>query len=459
MSTSTTDDTLIPGLGESVAGFATRTFSPAVREKAKACLLDALGLAQIARDEATTLAMRDATTALPPDAASPRLWPYGIRAVLSEAVTANAVAVHAHFHDDSDPHSWCHPGSLITPVAVGVAEATGASVERAVRGLIAGYTVLNWLGDHEHVAHALIQRGVRTSPALGTIGAAAAASVVLGLSAARTANALAIAASITGGTLAPLRCGSDEWRAQNAQAARGGLLAAQLAQRDVVGARTALAGPKGLLQALAGLDAVPPGWTLPLRDDAMLDIYAKPWATLGDNMAAVRAARLMHDEGIDTSRITRIEIRIWRAYAEYPGTQYKGPFDLPVQALASTAFATAAMLVLGDLEYDVSLHRRHDPALLALVGKTQIVPSDEGTKLDAVLTVHFEDGTSRVCHAADAPRTWLYHDAATSTRIFGQRLARCGRQPGTGEAIGATLFSDAADAMPMAQLLDRIIPA
>lgn len=445
-------------LGADVARIAAEALEPAVVEKAACCLADALGLAGIARDERTTRAMREVVAPAAPGAAAARLWPYGVAAPLSEAVTANAVAVHAHFHDDSDPASWCHPGSLIAPVAVGVAEATGAPVERALRSLVAGYGVLHWLGDHEHVAHALIRRGVRTSPCLGTIGAAAAAAVGLGLDAAQCGNAIAIAASITGGTLAPLRCGSDEWRVENAQAARGGLLAAQLAQRGVVGAATALEGPKGLLQAFAGLEEEPAGWASLLRADAILNIYAKPWATLGDNMAAVRAAKLIHDDGIDTAAVTDVEVHLWRAYFEYPGTIYKGPFDLPVQALASTAFATAAMLLFGDLEFDVSLDQRGNPRLLDLVAKTRVLPSDAGGKLDSMVTVTCADGTRHTRHAREAPRNWLYHDAPTAGAILDRRMARCGHPAGAGAACAEALFAAAGPDMLMADFLSRLAP-
>ncbi|MEW6123035.1 MAG: MmgE/PrpD family protein [Pseudomonadota bacterium] len=445
-------------LGADLARFADADFAPAVWEKAKACLLDSVGLAAIAREENTTRAMADLVSPAAPGAAAGRIWPYGKRAPLSEAVTANAVAVHGHFHDDSDPASWCHPGSLIAPVALGLAEANGASVGTALRGLIAGYSVLNWLGDKEHVAHALIQRGVRTSPCFGTIGAAAAASVCLGLDAVQSANAISIAASITGGTLAPLRAGSDEWRVQNAQAARGGLLAAQLAQRGVVGAAGALEGPKGLLQALAGLSDIPEGWQSPLREEAILDIYAKPWATLGDNMAAVRAARLMVEDGIDPAAITSVEVYIWRAFFDYPGTSYRGPFDLPVQALASTAFATAAMLMLGDLEYDVSLDQRTNPALLDLIAKTKVLPSDEGGKLASTLTVTFADGTSRTRRASEAPRTWLYHDAPRAIEVLDRRMSQCGHPAGKGTACAEALFAPAGDDLSMAAFLEQLAP-
>jgi len=443
-------------LGATLADFRTRPFANNVWEKAKACLLDALGLSLIAREEATTRAICSLSEASAPREGGVLIWPCGRKGSLSEAVTANAVSVHAHFHDDSDPHSWCHPGSLISPVAVGAAESMRGSIELALRGLVAGYSILNWMGDHECVAHALIKRGVRTSPTLGTIGAAAAASVTLGLDETQATNALAIAASITGGTLAPLRCGSDEWRVQNAHAARGGLLAAQLAKSGVNGAQTALDGAKGLLQTYAGLEEIPSGWNKSLQEDAILRIYAKPWATLGDNMAPVRAAKLLHDDGLDIEQIERIELTLWRAYAEYPGTQYKGPFDLPVQALASTSFAVAAMLTLGDLEYDVSLERRNDPRLLKLVNKITIIPSDEGTKLDSTVTVHLRNGTRRVRRADEAPKNWLYHDAQTAIDIFEKRLSRIGRPPGTGRLIGTSLFDASGCRRPLTSLLEQV---
>lgn len=427
-------------LGQSLERFRTQAFEPVVWQKATMCLLDALALAHVARDEHTALAMRDLTTPLPADVPGVRLWPYGIQATLTEAVAANAVAVHGHFHDDSDPASWCHPGSLIVPAAVGVAELSGGTLETVLRSIIAGYSTLSWLGDKEHVAHALIQRGVRTSPAFGTIGAAAAASIGFGLTAQQAANAVAIATSMTGGLLEPLRCGSDEWRVQNAQAARGGVLAAQLAARQVTGASTALEGTKGFLQTYAGVSEVPESWQQPLRPEAILAIYAKPWATLGDNMAAVRAAKLMHDDGIDTSKIVSLQIKILRAFAEYPGTSFKGPFTLPVQALASTGFATAAMLLFGDLEYDVSLEQRNNPSLLALVQKSTVVPNDLGTKLDAELTVVMSDQSVRVRHAAEAPRTWLYHDPETSIAIFQKRMSSRGFSPQGSHDFAVELF-------------------
>ncbi len=91
----------------------------------------------------------------------------------------------------------------------------------------------------------------------------------------------------TGGTLEPVRCGSDEWRVQNGRAAQGGLVRRELAARGVAGgARCAGKDRRGCWRSLAGLDRTPEQWQRGPRcrdDDA--EIMAKPFATLGDNMS------------------------------------------------------------------------------------------------------------------------------------------------------------------------------
>ncbi|CAA2158550.1 hypothetical protein MBRA_03818 [Methylobacterium brachiatum] len=440
-------------LGAYVRRCAAEPLPPAVIEKAAICLLDAIGLALIARDEATAAAARSIAVAVPDGPGTARIWVDGIRTVLSEAVTANAVAVHAHFHDDSDHASWSHPGSFIVPVAGSMGDAANLPLERVLRAIVAGYTVTNWLGADEEVARALIARGIRTSPTLGTIGAAAAAAVALNLDEAGCRNAVAMAANITGGLLEPVRCGSDEWRVQNAQAARGGLLAAQLAGRGVLGAPDALEGAKGFLRSLPGLVEPPARWRRDPRPESLLDLSAKPFATLGDNMAPVVAAREIHLAGVSTERIRAIRISMMRAYTEYPGTNYKGPFERPVQTLASTAFAVAAMLVLGELEYDVALERREDPAILRLVPLTIIEPHD-GAYNEAVVTVELDDGTRMERTAADAPATLIYQDRARALEVFRGRLASCGFDQRVAAGIEADTFGKGS--VSARQLLDRL---
>jgi 2-methylcitrate dehydratase PrpD len=415
-------------LGDYVAGTAAGELASDVAMKAAICLIDSLGLALVARDEPTAVAARAMSTPVSPGPRTARLWADGHHAPLSEAVLANGIAVHAHFQDDTDHNSWTHPGSL------------------------------KWLGAGETVARGLIGRGLRTSPTFGTIGAAAAGAALLGLDPEKATHAVAIAACTTGGTLEPVRCGSEEWRVQNGRAAHGGLVAAELAARGVQGAPDALEGPKGLLRSLAGLERTPDEWHDAPDSETMLGIMAKPFATLGDNMSAVVAASLLHRDGIDLSRVKRLTVTIWRPYTEYPGTSFKGPFERIVQTQASTAFAVAAMLRYGRLDYDMGVAHRQDPGIMALVENTTVLPDDIGTHLDATVEIETDDGTLHQRTAREAPTSMVFPDEARATEVFEERLVAAGHAAGKASRLAAEIFASARNggSMPIRTVLDRI---
>ena len=411
-----------------------------VRDKAAVCLLDAFGLALTAEREKTAAAVRSLLPPVDDVARSATVWCDGARVGLADAVLANAVAVHAQFHDDSDNDSWTHPGSFIIPVALALGEAVDLPLRRALNAIAVGYAATAWVGAKERVARALIERGIRTSPTIGTIGAAATAAAMLGLDHAQSASAIGIASSITGGVLEPVGSGADEWRVQVAHAARGGVLAAQLAQRGVIGSPQGLEGRNGLARALAGLNETPPEWAQPPAIDLVLGICAKPFATLGDNMSVVLAAKLLRETGIDHRRIRKVKVKVWTHYAEYQGTNFRGPFKRVIQALASMTFSAAAMLVYGELEYDKPQDHREDLDILRLVPLIEIEPDDGGNPYDADVTVELDDGTSATRSASEAPRSLLFHDRPTAAALFEKRLVATGRTRGAGTAQAQQLF-------------------
>lgn len=445
-------------LGRFLASSIERPLAPEVASKAAICLLDALGLALVATDEPTATAARDMAPSVQLGEGTARIWAGGTRTVLSDAVLANGIAVHAHFQDDTEHESWSHPGSLVPPVSISLGEALDLPLDAVLRATVAGYATMKWLGAGEIVARALIGRGIRTSPTLGTIGAAAAASVALGLDADRAASAIAIAANTTGGTLEPVRCGSEEWRVQNGRAAHGGMTAARLAERGVVGAPDALEGPKGFLRSLAGLSETPPHWAQDPDPGMMAEVMAKPFATLGDNMSAVVAARLVHRDGLDLTQARRITVAIWRPYTEYPGTNFKGPFERIVQTQASTAFATAAMLVYGELGYEMGVENRQDPRILALIDKITVVPDDEGGALDATVDIAFADGRNHRRTARESTETLIFQDEPRASEVFEQRLSKAGRPAGLGVALAAEIFAAvrAGRVLPIRSIIDRL---
>jgi len=407
-------------------------------------MLDAIGVGLLAHDQETFITLNALTAAAGPAEPAALIWASRRRAGLEAAVQANALSVHAQFHDDTDYASMTHPGSLIVPVAISLAESRSASMLQTLRAIACGYNTVSWLGGDALVARAIIGRGFRASSAFGVIGAAATASVLLELDAHRAANAVAIAASMAGGVLEPVRCGSDEWRLHNARAAATGLLAARLAAQGMQGAPAALEGPLGVLHALAGMDTAPPLWKDPPSLEGILGVVAKPYASLGDNMAAVMAARLLYEEGLQPEDVARVDILIWDHFTAYPGTAFRGPFERVTQAVASMAFSVAAMLVYGELEYDKPLLHRQDARVLRLLPLIHITPDPEGNAYDARVSVTLSNGRQLVKHASEAGDLLLRHTPEVSSSLFEERWQRSRGAACVARDMAAKVFSDAA---------------
>ncbi|HVT66889.1 MAG TPA: MmgE/PrpD family protein [Trebonia sp.] len=454
--------TVAERLGAYVASLRTRDLSQEVLTKAAVCLVDAIGLGVAARHEPSTRAYLRTVQTVPdpvPDQAgsgedgagtgggegsgpvTARLWASSKRTLLSEAAAANAFAVHARFQDDCDMASWSHPGSLVIPAAVTVADATGASLDQVLRGIVAGYTAINWLGADGVYGHAMVERGFRTSPVLGPVGAAAAASVVLGLGPEQAAQALSSAAAVAGGVIDTVRTGSSDFRWQNASAAWQGLRAALLAREGLDGSPPVFESPAGFLSGFAGL-AQPievPGEPSP---EAILTTWAKPFPALGDNVAVIAAALAVHQQGpVDPDQVTRIRVHQNAQFASYPGTSYRGPFTRPVQAIASTAYGVASTLVHGVLRYTRYLNALNDPAVEALVARTQIVPEADYGFLDGLVSVEFSAGQTRTGAAGDLPRTTFFRDRTAAVAAMEDLFAETGLDAGASRTAADALFA------------------
>jgi hypothetical protein len=219
--------------------------------------------------------------------------------------------------------------------------------------------------------------------------------------------------------------------------------------KGVTGAPEGLEGGAGLLRAYADRAKIPELWNTELDLASILQVVAKPFATLGDNMAAVIAAKMAYEKGVDVKRVRRITIRIWDEYANYPGTSYKGPFERVSQALASTAFAVAAMLVHGRLEYDISDTCRTDKQILELVSLSSVEIYPNAGPFDGRVELVLDDGKMLSAEAKDAPSTLLFHDPPTASALFELRLVKTGFTENAGKELAARLFDQSSNTRPL----------
>src|SRR5262249_56758582 len=117
----------------------------------------------------------------------------GARASATGAALANGAAAHALDFDDMCFVSLAHPSAPLVSGALAAAELVGASGRALLDAYVVGFEIEARLGRTMNPKH--YQRGWHCTSTLGTIGAAAAASRILGLDAAAAGHALAIAAS------------------------------------------------------------------------------------------------------------------------------------------------------------------------------------------------------------------------------------------------------------------------
>lgn len=413
-------------LGRYIAGARAEAFSAPVRQKAGTCLLDGLALGMAAGEEATTRALL-ASPFLPSASDGCLVWADGRRAPLCDAVWLNGYAVHARFQDDCDMTSWTHPGSLVLPAALAVAEAAGASLERALTGIVCGYSVLHWLGAAEKIGRGVVARAFRASPTLGPVAAAAAAAAVLELSAEQAANALAVAAATAGGVIETVRSGSSDWRFQNGSASWRGAVSALLAREGVDGAPEVFESEKGFVRAFAGLEELPVELSRQPDPESICTVWAKPYPTLGDNVAVASAAsRLVERCAFDHTDITAIRVHQNAEFASYPGTAYRGPYTKPTQAIASTAFAVAAALARGSITFDLYSSALDNPEILSLIEKVTVCPEDRYGYLDGKVVVETVGGGEFSADTRQIPKEFFYRDRPAATTAFTATLREVG---------------------------------
>ena len=304
-----------------------------------------------------------------------------------------AMLLHARTQDDFYPPGRSHVGVLALAPALTLAPA-GEPADLWV-ALAAGYRVTCAVS----AAYALIaqRRGFRPSSVFGPLGAAAAGAVTLGAtSVEEIANAIALAASMAGGTNQSWIAGTDEWLLEVGAAARAGVEAARFASAGASAAPDGLEGTAGW--AAAFFDD-PGGHRLDLLLDApppLIDgVARKPYPVSGIAQVATELACRFH-QSLQGEPADSIVLTVSEAEGTYPGSLNRGPFRSRSDALMSLSLCVACGMADGI----VRLARLEDPnqAELAAIVRTievRLAPSLEETH--ATLAV---SAARRTCEAS-----------------------------------------------------------
>jgi len=248
--TSVTAETVADRYADYVIGLRYSAIPPGVIDRARHCLVDALGCAIFGRELPWSKMIL--AEVLETGSSGPCEIPGTGGVSLPPSQASFVLGCFAHgFEFDSlrRPSAGVHPGATVALPAFAVAQATGAPDEEMLLAIVAACDVMFRIGLA--MRHTPEQAGFHAPGLTGPFGSAIAAGRLMGLSRRQLANALGIAGSLTGGLLAFARAGEGGMvkRLHLGRAAEAGVLAAGLAARGFEAPRGVIEGEFGLLGA------------------------------------------------------------------------------------------------------------------------------------------------------------------------------------------------------------------
>jgi len=164
------------------------------------------------------------------------------------AALVNAAASHYAEQDDVHNGSVFHPGAVVFPAALAVAQDIACSGQALLTAAVVGYEVSIRIGEFLGRSH---YKTFHTTGTAGTFGAAAAAGHLLQLSPAQMLDAFGSAGTQAAGLWEFLRDAADSKQLHTAKAAANGLLAAYLARDGFTGAKQILEGAQGMAAGMS----------------------------------------------------------------------------------------------------------------------------------------------------------------------------------------------------------------
>lgn len=210
--------------------------------------------------------------------------------------------------DDVHRTALLHPGPVVIPAALALAQHLEAPGNAFLDAIVRGYEAMIRLGSSVGAGH---YRHWHNTATCGPFGSAAAAASLLGLDIERTVWALGNAGTQMSGVWQCRHEAVMTKQLHTARASHAGLWAAELAAEDVTGPAQILEGPQGLFAA-ACPDARPD--QLVSDPEGPWRIFAvsfKPWPACRHAHAAIDAALILRGR-VDPDDIARLTVETYK---------------------------------------------------------------------------------------------------------------------------------------------------
>ncbi len=361
-----------------------------VARKAKICLLDYLCCAFESRDLETS---RQAIAVTRRAERGAQVIATDIVAHPADAAFANATMGHGLVREDMHVASIGHHGVVVWPVLLALAQRTRSSGSAFLAAAVIGYEAAARIGSA--LFDAELARLFRPTGLASPIGAALGGSRLVGLDEDGATRALSLAVNAVSGLNQWPHSGAGEMYFHPGFAARNAVTAVELAEAGAHASDDIIEGEAGLIAAFR---RKPPRAEIALFVDGraeILSVFNKPAPACNFAQTPCQAAlQIARELGEARRDIASISIHVSDAAVRYPGCDFKGPFERPLQAKMSIQFGVAAALARGALEeanYRIpeSAEIRRLVAATSLMadsGFTSAFPAAQGAAVEATLT-------------------------------------------------------------------------
>ena len=366
-----------------------------VTDKTLQLLLDWLGSSLAGSGARPVIAFEQLSEELGPDSGPSQI--FASRRLTSPlfAALVNAAASHVVEQDDLHNQSVFHPGTVVFPPVIAVAQAIGCTGKDAITAAVVGYEVGIRIGEFLGRSH---YRIFHTTATAGTLAAAVAVSSLLKLDADQTLHALGSAGTQAAGLWEFLRDAADSKQLHTGKAAMDGIVAAYAARHGLTGARQILEGDQGMAVGMLGhgepaqlLDRLGQRWALP---ETSFKFHASCRHT---HPAADALLKIRQDQQLDHTRIRRITAHVYQAAQDVlgavkqPHTIHQSKFSMGfvLALIARDGRASVSDFTESALD-DMELRRLHDCVSMVV---DPDIDRDYPNKWTARVEVELDDGS------------------------------------------------------------------
>ncbi len=334
---------------------------------------------------------------------------FGFRAPAGAAVFVNGSLGHMLDYDDVGKTG--HLSIVTIPVAFALAERKGGiGGKDFIAAVAAGMDVMTRLGAAITIPQWISNEGWFATQLLGYIAGSATAGHVLGLDADQMENAFGNAFTQTAGSRQMAVDELTDLRAMQAGfCGQGAVLAADLAQRGIIGSKAVIEGKYGFFKTYVRDEA--PDWQaltgeLGTRFPVLNSHGFKVWPHCAHIRPCTAAILQLRRDGVDPEAVQQVDIVGGSQATQLLSTPIdsKRRPQAAIDAKYSVPFTSAVAITKGNVTLrDYTPEGLSDPVVLAMADRIQYRPDPTSNSLMPTVEMRLKNGDMRACQVQSVP--------------------------------------------------------